>query len=106
MAEPEKEKPYDAGDAKDVKEADKEAKRATQRRSEFLNAAMSREDGREWFYHLLLSCHCFQNPFSPSNDRQTSFNCGEMNIGLPILADLNNMCPEQYLLMMKENQSG
>lgn len=98
------EKPYDAGDAASVKEVAKEAKQADLRRKEFLNAAMSREDGREWFYALLLRCHCFQNPFNSQSDRMTSFNCGEMNIGLPILADLNTMCPEQYLLMMKENQ--
>lgn len=103
---PEAEKPYDAGDAADVKDAAKEAKRKELRKTEFLVAAMNREDGREWFHGLLVQTHCFQNPFNAANDRLTSFNCGEMNIGLPILADLNNLCPEQYLLMMKENSNG
>jgi hypothetical protein len=102
MAEPQE--PLDVGDAKSVKEHSKEAKDRAKKKQDFLRAAMQREDGRAWFYDLLVETHCFRNPFSPVDDRHTSFNCGEMNIGLQILADLNTYCTREYLAMMEENR--
>lgn len=107
MPEPRKpaelEAPLDAGDAASVKAHAKAAKTRDEMKREFLVAAMERVDGRMFFYDLLTTCHCFTNPYS-STDRGTAFNCGEMNIGLPLLAELNTYCTEQYLTMMKENQ--
>lgn len=96
--------PLDVGDAKSVKEHSKEGKDRAKKKIEFIQAAMQRPDGRAWFYDLLVGSHCFRNPFSPTDDRHTSFNCGEMNMGLQILADLNTHCTRDYLTMMEENR--
>jgi hypothetical protein len=96
--------PLDVGDAKSVKEHSKEARDREKKRIEFLRTAMLREEGRIFFYDLLVATHCFRNPFSPEGDRYTAFNCGEMNIGLQVLADLNTHCTKEYLIMMEENR--
>lgn len=96
------EEPYDAGDQKLVEEAAKAAKQAEKDRVAFLESAMAQPNGRKWFYELLRNCGVGRNPYS-TTDRGTAFNCGELNIGLPIMAELQTHCPQLYLLMMKEN---
>jgi len=97
--------PYDSGDQKAVEAAAKAAKQAEKDRVAFLEGAMSIPNGRKWFYDLLARTGVGRNPYSAS-DRGTAFSCGELNIGLPIMADLLNHCPKMYQLMMEENSNG
>lgn len=96
---------YDSGDQKAIDAAAKSAKQREKDRVAFLESAMSIPNGRKWFYDFFVTCGIGRNPYSAS-DRGTAFSCGELNIGLPIWAEIQTHCPKQYLLMMKENSNG
>lgn len=95
-------KPLDVGDAASVKELAKEAKSIAERQKEAVLVFMSSIDGRKWFYDLLVMCHLYVNPFS-KDALIMAHNCGEMNIGQYVLAQINAATPELYLQMLKEN---
>jgi hypothetical protein len=92
---------YDASNRKQIREAEKAARRADKDRVEFLRATLNHVQGRTWFYTLLADCHCFNQPptFDPHKDY---FALGERNVGLRIFAEIIAHCPDQYLQMMKE----
>lgn len=102
MAEEQIELPIDLGDARSVRLRNKEIKSRELQKQEFLQAAMARPDGRMWFYDFFVMTHCFANPFRAGAPDSTAFNCGEMNIGQQVLADVNLHCTKDYLLMMEE----
>lgn len=96
------EEPLDVSDKIQVRKALKKAERDLMLADETLRNFLSTPLGRKYFHDLLLACHCFSNSFS-SDPLLMAFSCGEQNIGLRILADLNRACPELYLQMMKES---
>lgn len=98
------EETYDTSDPKAVNTIRKKAARTRADRLKFVEAAMSHEQGRAWFYDILLYCHIFRNSFEDDPYR-TAFKCGENNIGLRILDDVQTAAPDNYLLMVKENKS-
>jgi len=100
------EEPFDAGDPKSVKKHTKDAKARETKRIEFIKSAMLLEGGRLFFYDLLMKTNCFGQPFVSGKADQTAFNCGEMNVGLQVLSDVNFNCPKEYLLMIEENKDG
>lgn len=94
---------YDASDPKAVKAAIKDTKTKETIAREGLREAMSSEQGRKWLHALLLKCDPFRSPFS-TDALIMSKNCGEANIGLQIIAEMHEVSPDLYLLMMKENK--
>jgi hypothetical protein len=94
---------YDTSDPKVVKAAIKDAKSAEAIAREGLRQTMQSEQGRKWLHTLLLKCDPTRNPFS-SDPLRMAFNCGEANIGLQLIADMDEVSPELYLQMMKENK--
>lgn len=94
---------YDASDPKQVRQARQWSKVAEQRRHAMLNAIMELPDGRAWMYDLLEFCGVRKNPFS-SNALFMAYGCGELNVGLWVLADLMAACPDKYLLMVSERK--
>lgn len=97
---------YDTGDAVQVNTVKKKAARTRADRMEFVAAAMNTEQGRSWFYDLLLKCNVFKNPYNSSdNPQDTAFRCGELNIGIRILDDIQTAAPEHYLSMIVENKT-
>lgn len=94
-------KPFDAGDAAQVKDLIRGAKSLALRRKEAVLKFMSDKEGRAWFYDLLVRCHIYQNPFSTDPLRMAA-NCGEMNIGQQVLIEIEGADPQLYLLMLKE----
>ena len=96
---------YDASNPRHIRKAEKAAQRLAASSAIYLQHAMASVEGRSWFYNLLESCHVFHQPFN-LNALQTAFNCGEMNIGQQILADITIHCPDQYLLMLREHSDG
>ena len=60
-------------------------------------------EGRFYLWSLLEACRVFAQPFN-GNALETAFRCGEQNIGQQILAHLNEVSPDAFFLMMKENQ--
>lgn len=94
---------FDSSDPKAVKAAIKDAKSRDVIAKEGLKAMMGHEPGRAWLHRLLMMSDPFRNPFS-SDPLMMAMRCGEVNIGLQVIADMEEASPELYLLMMKENK--
>jgi hypothetical protein len=92
---------YDASNRKSIRAAEKAAKRLEADRVEFLQAALGTRQGRTWFYHFLADCGAFV--IAPSFDpHQDYFQLGQRNVGLRIFAEIKSHCPDQYILMERE----
>ncbi len=92
---------YNAGDRKDVRRAEKEARLAERDRVDFLRAALGTMQGRAWFHDLLVSCHLFSDPFT-GDALWEAFAKGERNLGLRIYSEILANCPDQFVTMMRE----
>jgi hypothetical protein len=92
---------YDASNRKDIRRAEKDAARYERERIDYIIAAMSTRQGRVWFYDLLESCHCFNDPFT-GNALVEAYSKGERNVGLRIFADIAAHAADDYILMMRE----
>lgn len=97
------EEPFDTSDKEQVNKARKKAARKRADRLKFIEAAMTHEEGRGWFFDILNFCKVFRTPFNDDPYR-TAFSCGELNIGLRILEDIQIAAPKQYLSMLEENK--
>lgn len=95
-------------------EADQELKRRKRRldklereqranRVQFLRAALSHKQGRDFFYWLLGITGLKANPFA-ANALSTSFNCGSMNVGQQVELALIEADSKLYLEMLKEQE--
>lgn len=60
--------------------------------------------GRRLMWRLLGMTGVYRNPFVGSREA-TDFRCGEQNIGQMLMADIHELCPEMYHVMVKEQQS-
>lgn len=98
----EKEETFDTSDTEQVNKARKKEARKKADRLEFIAAAMQHEQGRAWFYDLIVFCKTYKAPFR-EDPYQTAFWCGMQNVGLRITADLQEAAPKEYLTMVKEN---
>lgn len=103
-AEEEAEVPYDTSDPQVVNTVRKKAARTRADRLEFVKAAMQHEQGRAWFYDLLVRCYITRTPFISGDPHATSFRCGEQNIGLQIIDDIQTASPDEYTIMMTEGK--
>lgn len=92
---------YNAAERKDVRRAEKEAKTAERQRHEIVTYIMSTTPSRAWMHDRLESCHVFASSYSP-DALAMAFAEGERNIGLQLLNDILQACPENYILMMRE----
>ena len=93
--------PYDASSRKDVRAAQKQARLAEQQRREIVNGIMSVEPGRRWMCDILEVCHIFATSYSDVGLRM-SFMEGQREVGLRLLMDIMQSCPDQYIQMMRE----
>lgn len=67
-----------------------------------ISALMQHRHGRRYIYWLLeISRAMGSQPFA-NHALQTAFNCGEMNIGLQIMAHLQEVDAAGFLTMMRE----
>jgi len=93
--------PYNAAERRHVKQAAKAAKLVTLQRGQFITNIMSTLPGRAWVCDLLEAAHVFASTYSDIALR-TAFGEGERSMGLRILADIMQACPDQYVTMMRE----
>lgn len=91
----------DASDPKQVRKAAKAAKIAERQRQDTIRNLMSTIAGRAFVHDILSSCHTFVTSFA-LNALQMAFNEGERNQGLRLLGDIMQVCPDYYVLMMRE----
>lgn len=103
QATEEAEETYNTADPVQVNKRRKKDARTRADRLKFVQASMDFEQGRAWFYDLLVRCHVFRSPFN-EDPYSTAFRCGEANIGLTILSDIQDSAPDQYSLMIRENK--
>lgn len=92
---------HDPSDPKQVRKAQKVARFAERQRGETVRQLMSTTSGRSFVHDKLAGAHIFATSFA-LNALQMAFNEGERNQGLQLLADIMQWCPEQYTLMMRE----
>lgn len=90
-----------ASDPRQVKER---VDRETLDREQELNdirALMHDEWGRRMMWRLLEMAGVYRSSFDASNNR-ICFNEGRRDVGLHLLADVDEACPEAMVLMSKE----
>lgn len=65
-----------------------------------LKHIMSHVRGRRFIYDLLEQTHQYSTSFTGNS--QTFFKEGERNIGIKLMARIENDCLDEYILMLKE----
>jgi hypothetical protein len=93
--------PYDAGNRKDVRQAEKQSKLVEQQRREIVTGIMSVAPGRSWMCDLLEHCHIFHTSYNDLPHRM-AFMEGQREVGIRLLSDIMGACPDHYVLMMRE----
>jgi len=96
--------PYDAGNRKDVRTLEKQAKLEETQRREVVTGIMSVAPGRKWMCDLLEHCHIFATSFSDVAARM-AFMEGQREVGLLLLTDIMSACPDEYITMMGERNA-
>lgn len=91
-----------AADRKQVEEAKKKERNERNQEIEDIRFVLSDARGRRFFWRYLGECGVFKT--SMTGNSQTFFNEGMRNIGLKLLADLNEADPGAYIKMMNENK--
>jgi len=84
---------------------DKGAELIREQRLSDVAMLLSTRSGRRFIWGLMTECGIFRTSFDNSGS-VTAFNEGRRQIGLRVLADVNESAPEQYLLMLRESQEG
>jgi len=64
---------------------------------------MGHEEGRRIAWGLLGRAGVFRTSFSPDG-LQMAFNEGNRNLGVYLLAEINEHCPRRYMEMIKEQK--
>ncbi len=82
--------------------ADDRQRAARDREKDDFKLLMSEKWGRRIAWRLLDRCGVFRTSFTGNSE--TFFNEGKRNIGLMIVGEIHDVCPEFYHLMLKEQQ--
>jgi len=93
-----------AASRKDVRAQEKIAARLAVNDAEVIRGLMSTITGRAWMHSKLEFCHIFADPFT-NEALLEAYRKGERNIGLALLADIMLHCPQQYVIMMEEQNA-
>ena len=90
-------------DAEKLNEAaKKEAKRIYDRRIDDLRWVLSKPQGRRYIWWLFGECGTFRSPAIPKDTNSTYINIGKGDIGLALLADIQNVGSNAYYQMREE----
>jgi hypothetical protein len=93
--------PYNAGERKSVRAAEKVARLAERERHEVIVALMAHAAGRRYVWDRLSAANIFTATFS-TDALQMAFAEGNRNQGLQLLSDVMQACPDQFILAMRE----
>lgn len=91
---------YNAANPDHVSSAKREEESKRERELMDVEYVMGSKEGRRFVDRYLRIAHVHTTSFTGNNT--TFFNEGERNIGLRLLADVNEACPELYIEMQKE----
>lgn len=89
-----------AADAEQVKEAEKKVKWTRERELEDIRFILQTSQGRRFVWRYLTLCGVFETSFTGSSE--TFFKEGQRNVGLKLLADINDAEAEAFVVMMRE----
>lgn len=90
-----------SGELKDVKAMNRRQRRDEQARLNRIRKTWSDPDQRAYLWEFMAWAGVNRVPFAGSSN-QTNFNCGMQNAGNRILADVQEACPDLYLVAMQE----
>lgn len=91
------------GDATQVKEAKAKEKRGRDLQLSDLKFALSTKPGRRLVWRMLCKCGIYEQSAADSGS-WTYFNEGRRSVGLFLIAEIMEVEPESYVLMMKESK--
>lgn len=91
------------GQAADAESEEQKAQAQRRQEIEDFKWLMAHKQGRRLMSRLLASTGVFRT--SMTGNSQTFFNEGQRNIGLMLLAEVNDHCLDAYVLMLKESRS-
>jgi hypothetical protein len=91
-----------AADPEQVAAAKEKSESLNDRRLNDIREVLNTRRGRRFFWRYLEICGVYKT--SNADQHQIFFNEGMRNIGLQLLADLNEAAPEVYLIMLREAQ--
>jgi hypothetical protein len=89
-----------SADEEQVERAGRKEKSLRDQQENDMRKVLQLREGRRFLWRYLGICKVFQTTFTGNNT--TFFNEGMRDVGLRLLADINEASPESYLLMMKE----
>lgn len=93
---------FDASNTKMVKNRKRREKRAAERKIADTKMVMSTKEGRRFVYGLLADCGVYKSTFTSPNGLILAFNEGSRNVGLKLLAHLQESCLEEFHLAESE----
>ena len=93
-----------AADPVKVKDAGRKAKDVRRQEMDDIKFILSDRRGRRFYWRYLAECGVFQSSFTGNSE--TFFREGQRNVGLKLMADLNEADPKVYSVMVEENQKG
>lgn len=88
-----------------VKKREKKISNRHERDMEDLRNVLNHASGRRVIWRIMEDCGVFKNCFVESSSRLTDFLLGQKNLGLKIMAEVNDVNPEFYVRMKKENEN-
>lgn len=91
-----------AADPAQVKNAENKILRGRERELRDVADLLATVPGRRFIWRYLGECGVFRTSWEPS--AKIHFNEGMRNIGLMLLADVNEADPDGYLKMLKESK--
>jgi hypothetical protein len=100
-------KTHDASDPKSVADQEKLAALRKQQRKAVLANLLATVEGREWLSQFLRDCHTFEERVALSNGQyEQGFFNGQREVGLSLMRVLAVSAPQNFALMIQENDIG
>lgn len=97
-----KSKNYNAADEESVKTRKRKDEQVRERELHDMRTVMESVEGRRFVWRLLSQAGVFRTSFTGNST--TFFNEGMRNMGLIVMADVQEACAEKYLVMMNESK--
>lgn len=94
---------HNVADPKKIEEQGVKARHVADQEAHDLRFIMSDVRGRRFLDKLLDFCGPLRTPFN-TNGSVANFNMGQANVGLKLLAEIESVCPDLYLVMRNESR--
>ena len=95
----------DPDEKRKVREANAQLATTQANIDEVTRTLLETRQGKDFIWWLLGIGKVNQQPFA-HNALTTSFNCGELNVGQQVLAQIMKAAPDSYVKLLKEKVDG